>query len=129
MLRLSDAKSTPSFTHTSLSASYKVHTQLHTVLQVYTQNIILAIVAEAYEEAKSNLGTAETSFLMLVIMRIIFTCMFVVYRARMFCIDVLELVTGRQFSSSAARIASRTVRSAVVLRLDGSQQQCACSVL
>jgi hypothetical protein len=89
---------------------------------VYTQNIILAIVAEAYEEAKSNLGTAETSFLMLVIMRFIFFILFVVYRARMFCIDMLELVTGRQFSASAARQASRTVRTAICLVC--YQQQC-----
>jgi hypothetical protein len=98
---------------TSQSASHNLHTKLPTLLQVYTQNIILAIVAEAYEEAKSTLGTAETSFLMLVIMRIIFTCLFVIYRARMFCIDVLELITGRQFSS-AARQASRTVRVQLV---------------
>jgi hypothetical protein len=65
-------------------------------------------VAEAYEEAKSTLGTAETSFLMLVIMRIIFLSLFVIYRARMFCIDLLELITGRQFFS-ASRQASRTV--------------------
>ncbi|KAF6255033.1 hypothetical protein COO60DRAFT_259439 [Scenedesmus sp. NREL 46B-D3] len=78
------------------------------LLVVYIQNIILAIVAEAYEEAKSTLGTAETSFLMLVIMRIIFTCLFVIYRARMFCIDVLELITGRHFAASAVRQGSRT---------------------
>lgn len=43
------------------------------LLVVYSQNIILAIVAEAYEEAKATLGTADTSFLVLVLQRIIFT--------------------------------------------------------
>ncbi|WIA11021.1 hypothetical protein OEZ85_011175 [Tetradesmus obliquus] len=77
------------------------------LLVVYTQNIILAIVAEAYEEAKSSLGTAETSFLMLVIMRIIFSCLFVIYRARMFGKDMLELVFGRQFCAGSQ--ATRTM--------------------
>lgn len=41
------------------------------LLVVYTQNIILAIVAEAYERAKDQLGTADTSFPKLVFMRIL----------------------------------------------------------
>lgn len=61
---------------------------------VYTQNIILAIVAEAYEEAKAKLGTAETSFLMLVLMRILFTTLFIIYRIRMLCHDIVYACTG-----------------------------------
>ena len=61
---------------------------------MYTQNIILAIVAEAYEEAKAKLGTAKTSFLMLVLMRILFTTLFVIYRIRMLCRDILYACTG-----------------------------------
>lgn len=68
---------------------------------VYTQNIILAIVAEAYEEAKAKLGTAETSFLMLVLMRILFTVLFIVYRIRMFIKDVWYACTGWTGNSSA----------------------------
>jgi hypothetical protein len=61
---------------------------------VYTQNIILAIVAEAYEEAKAKLGTADTSFLMLVLMRILFTTLFIIYRIRMLCRDIVYACTG-----------------------------------
>jgi hypothetical protein len=83
------------------------------VLQVvYTQNIILAIVAEAYEEAKAKLGTADTSFLLLVLMRILFTTLFVIYRLRMFFGDVMQrcfACTGwRSSHSSLHRPASLT---------------------
>lgn len=61
---------------------------------VYTQNIILAIVAEAYEEAKAKLGTAKTSFLLLVVMRILFTTMFIIYRMRMLFRDMMYACTG-----------------------------------
>lgn len=71
---------------------------------VYTQNIILAIVAEAYEEAKAKLGTAETSFLMLVLMRILFTALFIVYRIRMFFRDCVYACSG--WSGSSGRMPS-----------------------
>eukprot|EP00775_Hariotina_reticulata_P010000 gene10000-10154_t len=66
------------------------------LLVVYTQNIVLAIVAEAYEEAKAKLGTAETSFFMLVLMRLLFFFLYVVYRIRMFFGDVFRFLRGRQ---------------------------------
>jgi hypothetical protein len=69
---------------------------------VYTQNIILAIVAEAYEEAKAKLGPADTSFLMLVLMRILFTTLFIIYRIRMLCRDIVYACTGwRSFHPGA----------------------------
>lgn len=69
---------------------------------VYTQNIILAIVAEAYEEAKAKLGTAKTSFLLLVIMRILFTTLFIIYRMRMLFRDMMYACTGwRAFKGQA----------------------------
>ena len=58
------------------------------LLVVYTQNIILAIVAEAYEEAKATLGTAEMSFIMLIFLRIVFTVVFVYYQLKMLLEDL-----------------------------------------
>jgi hypothetical protein len=69
------------------------------LLVVYTQNIVLAIVAEAYEEAKAKLGTAETSFFMLVLMRLLFFFLYVAYRIRMFCSDVFRVLTGGKLLS------------------------------
>lgn len=76
---------------------------------VFAQNIILAIVAEAYEEAKAKLGTAETSFLMLVLMRLLFGALFVVYRLRMFCQDIFLVCVGR--APKAPRVGSSFKRS------------------
>jgi hypothetical protein len=70
---------------------------------VYTQNIILAIVAEAYEEAKAKLGTADTSFLLLVLMRMLFTTLFIIYRLRMFFGDVIFESTGWQGPNAKLR--------------------------
>jgi hypothetical protein len=42
------------------------------LLVVFSQNIILAIVAEAYEEAKALLGSANTSFIQLIFLRVLF---------------------------------------------------------
>lgn len=86
---------------------------------VYTQNIILAIVAEAYEEAKAKLGTAKTSFLLLVLMRIIFTFLFIIYRIRMLFRDMMYACTGAERfnncrSASLKRVIS-TGRSGVTL--------------
>eukprot|EP00879_Flechtneria_rotunda_P000618 GHRR01000731.1.p1 GENE.GHRR01000731.1~~GHRR01000731.1.p1 ORF type:complete len:1462 (+),score=478.47 GHRR01000731.1:180-4565(+) len=66
------------------------------LLVVYTQNIILAIVAEAYEEAKAKLGTAETSFLMLTLMRLLFLFLYILYRIRMLCWDIYRVFTNQR---------------------------------
>lgn len=56
------------------------------LLVVYSQNIILAIVAEAYEEAKATLGSADMSFLVLVLYRIAFALLLVlVFFKKLFC--------------------------------------------
>jgi len=78
---------------------------------VYTQNIILAIVAEAYEEAKAKLGTAETSFLMLVLMRILFLTLFVIYRIRMLFKDILFACLGWKASAGVPSL-KRSVSTA-----------------
>lgn len=75
---------------------------------VYTQNIILAIVAEAYEEAKAKLGTAETSFLMLVLMRILFLTLFVIYRIRMLFKDILYACLGWKASAGVPSLKRST---------------------
>lgn len=78
------------------------HTDTCAPQVVYTQNIILAIVAEAYEEAKAKLGTAKTSFLLLVVMRILFTTLFIIYRMRMLFRDMMYACTGwRAFKGQA----------------------------
>lgn len=72
------------------SQPHSCHKRTMPLQVVYTQNIILAIVAEAYEEAKAKLGTAETSFLMLVLMRLVFLVLFIFYRAKMLVLDVVK---------------------------------------
>jgi hypothetical protein len=58
------------------------------LLVVYTQNIILAIVAEAYEEAKASLGMADMSFIMLIFLRVVFTFVYVYYQLKMLFEDL-----------------------------------------
>jgi len=50
------------------------------LLVVFSQNIILAIVAEAYEEAKALLGSANTSFVVLIFLRLLF--LFVLFASK-----------------------------------------------